>query len=171
MYLNAQKGRFNMSQDTNFLKNTMDLLETDPEIKSYIYQQIHEFTPYITPETLVMVIARNPTDSSSSLAITDADTEVANTEDLDLNLDSQESDEDTYEHNLDTENYKYRIAIILKESDSTIEAEAFHNDIFEAIKMAKEKLLAHLIEIRNEVESPQDRIKAIKEASDNKQIH
>jgi hypothetical protein len=30
------------------------------EIQSYIYQQIAEFEPFITPETLVMVIARDP---------------------------------------------------------------------------------------------------------------
>lgn len=161
-----------MSQNSNFLKTTMDLLETDPEIKSYIYQQIHDFSPYITPETLVMVIARNPGDSSflSSHANSDiAPDDVNNLPEPEDHLENLA--DETNESSSNANKYKYRIAVILKEADSTIESEAFHDDIFEAIKMAKEKLLAHLIEIRNEVESPQDRIKAIKVASDNTQIH
>ncbi len=146
-----------MSQDSNFLKNSINLLETDPEIKSYIYQQIHDFSPFVTPETLVMVIARDPRVSySANLASEDAE---AISEYL------------TDEQDAIAVDYKYRIAIILKEGNSAIEAEAFHNDVFEAIKLAKEKLVIRLIEIRAAVESPEDRIKAIKVARDNTQIH
>lgn len=153
----AQKGRLQMSKKSNLLKKTLDLLETDPEVKSYIYQQIHDFGPFVTPETLVMVIARDPKAVYGSAA------ENEESEEIYLNeLSESESIE---------KKFKYRIAIVLKEGDSSIEAEAFHNDIFKAITLAKEKLLAHLIEIRDEIESPQDRIKAIREASDNTQIH
>ena len=38
----------------------------------------------------------------------------------------------------------HRIVIILKEGEISIEAEAFHDNIFEAIKLAKEKLVIEL---------------------------
>lgn len=149
-----------MSQNSNFLKNTLDLLESDTEVKSYIYQQLHDFSPFVTPDTLVMVIARDPT---ASYAVETADPNTDNSDEI-VSLTTEEP-------NLNEAAYKYRIAVILKEGDSAIEAEAFHNDVFEAVRLAKEKLLGRLIEIREEVESPQDRIKAIKEASDNTKIH
>lgn len=146
-----------MSQDSSFLKNTLDLLETDPEVKSYIYQQILDFNTFVTPETLVMVLARDPAASYS---------EQAEGEDA-------EEMEEYFMHEEESiaAGYKYRLAIILKDGDSSIEAEAFHNDIFEAIRLAKEKLMAKLIEIQEEIENPADRINAIKEASSNTQIH
>ena len=147
-----------MSQNSNFLKNTLDLLESDTEVKSYIYQQLHDFSPFVTPDTLVMVIARDPAATYTTEA-----TNTENTDDI-ISLAAEEP-------SADETTYKYRIAVILKEGDSAIEAEAFHNDVFEAIRVAKERLLQRLIEIREEVESPSDRIKAIKEASDNTQIH
>jgi ribosome-associated translation inhibitor RaiA len=139
-----------MSKDSNFLKTTLDILETDPEVKSFIYQQIIDFNPFVTPETLVMVIARDP---KSSYAQSTEEEEI-------IVADEDENTE-----------YKYRIAVILKEGENSIEAEAFHNDIFEAIRLAKDRLIERLIEIQEEIESPQDRINAIKEASENKQIH
>ena len=147
-----------MSQDSSFLKNTLDLLEADPEIKSYIYQQIHDFNPFVTPETLVMVIARDPRAAYS------AEFETRDVDDAIYDYEAEEQ-------SALAQGCKFRIAIVLKEGDSAIEAEAFHNDVFEAIKLAKEKLMVRLVEIRDEVESPQERIKAIKEASDDTQIH
>lgn len=149
-----------MAHDSNFLKNTLDLLEADPEVKSYIYQQITDFNPFVTPETLVMVIARDPqtpddNEDSEELSEDDSFIEV---------LTEKDSAEDLTQ-------YKYRIAIVLKEGDSSIEAEAYHDDIFEAIRLAKEALIERLLAIQEEVESPQDRMKAIKEASDNKIVH
>lgn len=116
------------------------------EIQSYIYQQIAEFEPYITPETLVMVIARDPNQTEDEQPAAEPYTTT---------------DEDSI----------HRIAIILKEDDATIEAEARHSDIFEAIKYAKESLLQKLIEIKDEVENPQERLQAIQQASSNEQIH
>ncbi len=116
------------------------------EIQSYIYQQIAEFEPFITPETLVMVIARDPNQAE----------------------DEQSASEPYTTTNEDS---IHRIAIILKEDDATIEAEARHTDIFEAIKYAKESLLQKLIEIKEEVENPQERLQAIQQASSNEQIH
>lgn len=144
-------------QNSSFLKNTLDLLEADPEVKSYIYQQILDFNPFVTPETLVMVLARDPSSSYSS------------------QLEGEEREEmEEYIHHEEESiaaGFKYRLAIILKDGDSSIEAEAFDNDIFEAIRLAKENLIAKLIEIQEEIENPVDRMNAIKEASDNTQIH
>ena len=150
-----------MSQDSNFLKNTLDLLETDLEVKSYIYQQILDFNPFVTPDTLVMVIARDPKSGIESEDDTD---------------DSEEYGEDFFEsigndRDENAEPYNFRIAIILKDQHSSIEAEAFHDDIFTAIRLAKESLVQRLIEIQEEVENPGDRIKAIKEASEIKIVH
>jgi ribosome-associated translation inhibitor RaiA len=116
------------------------------EIQSYIYQQIAEFEPFITPETLVMVIARDPNQAEDEHSASEPYTTT-------------------------NEDSIHRIAIILKEDDATIEAEARHTDIFEAIKYAKESLLQKLIEIKEEVENPQERLQAIQQASSNEQIH
>jgi ribosome-associated translation inhibitor RaiA len=142
-----------MSNDSSFLKTTLDLLETDPEVKSFIYQQIIDFNPFVTPDTLVMVIARDPGASYTN------------------SVDEEDEFYDDDETLAELKKYKYRIAVILKEGENSIEAEAFHDDIFEAIRLAKNQLIDRLLEIQEEVESPQDRINAIKDASENKQIH
>lgn len=103
----------------------VDLIETSPEVKSYIYQQLVDFQPYVTSETLVYVIARNPTEVP------------------------EDSGED---FDLPEESYKHRIAIILQEGETTIEAEAYHDDIFNAIRLAKDSLLERLTEIEDQVE-------------------
>jgi hypothetical protein len=124
-----------------------------------------QFCPPVvfTPETLVMVIARDPALSYS------AEIAASYNEDEDENEDRH--DYDLEEEAAIAKNHSYRIAIVLKDGEASIEAEAFNDDVFEAIRQAKEKLLARLIEIQEEMENPQDRIKAIKEASDNTQVH
>lgn len=140
-----------MSQESNFLKTTLDLIEANPEVKSYIYQQIMDFNPFVTPDTLVMVVARDPYGVYNSQNPEEMSDEVSNDEDM--------------------KKYRYRILVILKDEDTSIEAEAYSNDIFEAIRTAKEKLLTELIEIQNELESPTDRLIAIQQASDDKPTH
>jgi len=119
--------------------------DSNNEVQSFIYQQIAEFEPFITPKTLVMVIARNP--------------------------DFQNEDSQAEAYITDEKKQIHRIAIVLKEDEATIEAEAFHDNIFEAIKFAKESLLQKLIEIQNEVEDPNERLQAIEQARSNEQIH
>lgn len=140
-----------MSQKRNFLKNTLDLIENDAEVKSYIYQQIMDFTPFVTPETLVMVIARDP----NGVYTTQNPDEAVAVDEVDASV----------------RNFKYRIAVVLKDDDTSIEAEAFADNIYEAIYQAKENLVAQLIEIQNEIENPQERMDAIQQASENKPIH
>ena len=119
------------------LENTLNLIETDPEVKSFIYKQINEFAPYVTPETLVLVLARDP------LAQQEVEVSADN----------------------------YRIAIVLKEDDASIEAEAYSPNIFDAIRLAKESMLSRLSEIQNKVENSQERLNAIKDAGNNSQVH
>lgn len=135
-----------MSFNSNFLKTTPELIETSLEVKSFIHQQILDFSPFITPETLVVVIARDP-----------------------KYLDP-EDDEEVSERNTSVIS-NYRIAIVLKEDESSIEAEASHDDIFEAIKSAKELLILKLLEIQHDMESSQDRLVAIQQAANSDQIH
>ncbi|MBC7465597.1 MAG: hypothetical protein H7256_06350 [Bdellovibrio sp.] len=140
-----------MSINVNFLKSTTDLIETSPEIKSFIYQQILDFDPFVTSETVILVLARDPHRIESE---TDS-----------LEMTDDEKIEADKKRNL------HRIAIILKENDSSIEAEAFHENIYEAIKLAKEKLVTELIEIQNEIENPTERLNAIQQAGNASQIH
>lgn len=126
-----------MDQNDNNSNN-----DSNNEIQSYIYQQIAEFQPFVTPETLVMVIARDP------------------------------HGHDENEHYVtDEEKQIHRIAIVLKEDDASIEAEAVHADIFEAIRFAKESLLEKLIQIKDEIDDPNERLQAIQTARANEQIH
>ncbi len=135
-----------MSLNSNFLKTTSELIESSLEVKSFIHQQILDFSPFITPETLVVVIARDP-------------------KYLDPEDDNDMSDR------IVSKLFNYRIAIVLKEDESSIEAEASHDDIFEAIKLAKELLILKLLEIQNEMESSQERLVAIQQAANTDQVH
>ena len=58
----------------------------------------------------------------------------------------------------------YRIAISITEDNSTISAEGLHEDIYQAIKNAKESLLKTLSEIQNDIVSNQDRHVQIRHA-------
>lgn len=118
------------------------LLDTDPEIKSYIYQQISEFQPFVTPETVVAVVAKDPRKLGSEL-------------------------------NIPKEKLKkmYRIAIVLREGDTEIQDEALEENVFLAIRAAKDKLLTRLASIQNEVQSESERMYQINMAIQNEQIH
>lgn len=126
---------------------SIHLLETDPEVKSYVYQQIMEFEPYVTPQTVVAVLARDP----KKLAI-QLETEGRSMPAAELKK-------------------MFRIAIVLKEGDSQLQEEALHADVFTAIRMAKEKLLEKLSAIQDQVISNQERTQQINSALSNTQLH
>ncbi len=128
-----------MNQNDNNSSN-----DSNNEIQSYIYQQIAEFQPFVTPETLVMVVARDPND---------------------------ENEQGPEQFVTDHEKQIHRIAIVLKENDASIEAEASHSNIFEAIRFAKESLLEKLIQIKDEIDDSAERTQAIQTARANEQIH
>jgi ribosome-associated translation inhibitor RaiA len=123
-------------------------LDENPEIRSFVYQQILEFEPYVTPQTIVAVIAKDPLKMRSKLL---AEGQEISKQEL---------------------SKMYRIAISLKEDGSQIQEEALHSDIFEAIKLAKQKLIQKLEAIQEHVLSQSDRIEQINQAlGNNSQIH
>ncbi|MBX3032998.1 MAG: hypothetical protein KF865_03670 [Bdellovibrionaceae bacterium] len=132
---------------THLTNSTIRLLDTDPEVKSYIYQQISEFEPYVTPETVVAVVARDP----RKLA-------------LQLETDGRPIPANELKN-------MFRIAIVLREGDTQIQEEGLHSDVFEAIRQAKEKLLQRLSDIQDQVISNGDRMAQINEALQNTQLH
>lgn len=119
---------------STLLNPTIQLIEQNPEVKSFIYQMIAEFDPFVTPQTVVTVVARDP----KKLAL----------------------QYETEGREFDPEELKklYRIAIVLNESGTKVEAEGVHEDIFQAIKMAKDNLMKELVAIQDSVVSQQDRI-------------
>lgn len=122
---------------TTNLNPTIELIEQNPEVKSFIYQQIADFEQFTTPQTVVTVVARDP----KKLAL--------------------QYETDGREFNKADLKKLYRIAVVLKEDDASVEAEGVHEDIFQAIILAKDNLLKKLIEIQDNVISQQDRISEI----------
>lgn len=130
-------------------KPQIQLEEISPEVKSYIYQVIQEFDAFTTPETSIVVVARDP-----------------------LKLLSQGDEESR----LTLPNRKqlkkmYRIGILVSEDGTTLEEEGLHSDIFEAIRIAKDKLLKQLNELQDEMMSNQDRAAQIHDAKATGQVH
>ncbi|KYG66304.1 hypothetical protein AZI86_04405 [Bdellovibrio bacteriovorus] len=119
---------------STLLNPTIEDIEQNPEVKSFIYQQIAEFEAFVTPQTIVAVVARDP----KKLAI------QYETEGRDFDLKELRK--------------LYRIGIVLTEAGAKVEAEGVHEDIFEAIKLAKDNLLKELITIQDSVVSNQDRL-------------
>ena len=118
-----------------------------PEVKSYIYQAISEFEPFTTEATTVSVIARDP-----------------------LKLITRfEADGIDFDHTkLKT---MYRIAISLSEDGGKIEEEGLNEDVYLAIKQAKDKLIKTLTEIQDQVISNSERKVQINSAVNGGQIH
>ncbi len=119
-------------------ENHSRLIETDTEVKSYIYQQVADFNPYVTPQTLIMVIARDP-----------KELHVNSTDEEENHFDDGHNQEGLSHEELSK--YKHRIAIVLEENGTTLEAEAYHDDIYEAIKSAKMSLIEKLSKWQDEV--------------------
>lgn len=122
-------------------------LEDSPEVKSYVYQQIAEFKPYVTPQTVVAVISKDPT----KLALQyEAEGKKFEAEDL---------------------KSLYRISISLREGKAKIIAEGVDKDIFVAIRIAKDILLKKLAAIQDSVVTQQERNMEIHHALQNTMIH
>lgn len=106
--------------------------DVHPEVKAYIYQQIQEFEPFVTPETVVGVIAKKRKRKTDP---------------------------------------KYRIEIVLTENGAKIKAEAKSNSIYQAIQIAKAKLIEHLVLIQDELITPQERIAHINSMRESGTVH
>ncbi len=122
---------------STLLNPTIQIIEQSAEVKSYIYQMMNEFEAFVTPQTIVTVIAKDP----KKLAI--------------------QYETDGKEFSPEELKKLHRINIALSEGDSKVEAEGVHEDIFTAIKMAKENLMKELVAIHDTVVSQQDRLMEI----------
>lgn len=131
----------------NLLNHSNHLIEESPEIKAYIYQLIQEFEPFVTAETQVMVTAKDPEKLAPKLEM----------EGIDFNAEDLKK--------------MHRISIILTESGTKIASEGVHDDIYEAINIAKDSLLKKLWEIQENVVSAQERNSAIQYYIENPQVH
>ncbi len=114
-------------------KSSFDLSNVSSEVKSYIYQTILEFEHFTTPETVVAVVAKDPLKLVSQ-------------------LDAAGEDYDRKELKK-----MHRISISLVEDGTKIEEEGLALDIYDAIKMAKDKLITILTEMQDSAISNQDR--------------
>ncbi len=132
---------------SNLRNPSIKVLDKNLEVKSYIYQQIMEFEPYVTSDTVIAVIARDP-------------------KKLMLQLESEGKTE-----LIEKLPKMYRIAIILKEGDTKIQDEGLSEDIFEAIRIAKDKLLIRLQDIQDTIMSKSERLQQIQNALQNPQVH
>ena len=119
---------------STLLNPTIEVIEENPEVKSFIYQQIADLEGFVTPETVVSVVARDP---------------------LKLALQYETEGKEFSRKDLKK---LYRIGIVLSEAGAKVEADGLHADIFEAIKMAKLNLLKELITIQDSVISNQARL-------------
>lgn len=122
-------------------------IDENPEIRAFVYQQIAEFEPFVTPHTVVAVLARDPLKLAKKM-------EAAGEE-----VDREELAK------------MYRIVIILKEDGTKIQEEALHADIFVAIRLAKEKLIKKLEAIQDHIVSQSDRVQQINSALGNGKVH
>lgn len=137
----------NQKQDHLNSEVVEKLIEENPEVKSYIYQQLIEFEPFVTPETLIAVVVLDPKKLQVQFETEGKDELLNNIEKL------------------------YRIGIVLSEGDSKIKAEATDFDLLNAIKKAKEKLIAKLSMIQDKVLSSQERIEQINSILQNNEVH
>ncbi len=124
-----------------------DALDENPEIRSFIYQQIVDFENYVTPQTVVAVMAKDPLKLIAKL---EADGKTVNRRKL---------------------SKMHRIAIVLKEDDTKLQEEGLHEDIFEAIKIAKAKMIKKLEAIQDQIITYQERVEQINQALANPNVH
>jgi hypothetical protein len=129
------------------LSSQLDIQNVDPEVKSYIYQAISEFEPYCTPNTQVAVIAKDPLKLISHFEATGEEYDRTDLRKM------------------------YRISIALTEEGTKLEEEGLNENIYEAIREAKEKLLKVLVEIQDNIISNQDRAIQINSVRESGNVH
>lgn len=111
----------------------LELINIDPEIKAFVFQVLTEFEPFITEQTLLAVVAKDPLRLYRNLAKQGQDVNKSDFVD------------------------KYRISIQLQEEGSKLEEEGLHEDIYQAIIIAKDKMLKSLATLHDEIVSQKDR--------------
>jgi ribosome-associated translation inhibitor RaiA len=113
-----------------------------PDAKSYVYQILNDFSLFTTPETVSTVTAKDPMDLWKKRSQMGEEFPKTRTELKQM----------------------YRIEIALSEGGSTLSAEGLHGNLYEAIRIARDRLLKILDEIQDDVVSNQDRHQQIQQA-------
>lgn len=131
----------------HLLDSGSKLIDQNPEMRAYIYQILQEFEPFVTPHTKVLVLTRDPMKLASKLELEGI--EMAS-EDL---------------------KKMHRVSIILDESGTKIESEGLHEDLYDAVQLAKDSLLGQLWKIQDRVVSASERNSAIQQLIQNTQVH
>ncbi len=114
--------------------------DTSIEVRSFIYQHLIDFEPFLTSGTVINVIAKDP---------------MKLKEELELN---------GIEITPEQLKKKHRIVIIMTEDGAQIEGEGLGDDTIEAFIKAKAHLMKQLEEIQDTVISAQDRMMQIQQA-------
>ncbi len=122
-------------------------LERDPEVKSFIYQMINEFSGYVTPTTIAAVVSKDPKKSTSALLSEHKEVNKNNLENM------------------------LRIAVTLSDQGSHITEEALAENVFDALRIAKEKMVKRLDLLHNEITSKQERFVQLEAAKKSTLIH
>lgn len=116
-------------------KENKSVLNEDSEIKAYIYQQLSELEDFLTKDSKIEVVSKNASKVIRKL--------VKNEE---VSPDFKAE-------------FCYEISV--EEEGSKINSYGLSDDEYSAIKIAKDKMLGHLISIRNEVISTSDHLNEI----------
>jgi hypothetical protein len=122
-------------------------LERDPEVKSFIYQMINEFSGYVTPTTVAAVVSKDPLKANSVLLGEHSEVNKKNLGDM------------------------LRIAVTLSDQGAHITEEALAENVFDALKLAKEKMVKRLDLLHNEITSKQERFVQLEAAKKSTLIH
>lgn len=116
-------------------KENKVVMNEESEIKAYIYQQLSELEDFLTKDSKIEVVSKNASKVIKKLVRNE---EVA----PDFKA-------------------KFCYEISVEEEGNRINSYGLSNDKYSAIKIAKDKMLGHLISIQNEVISTSDHLNEI----------
>jgi len=111
-------------------------IEETPEVKSFIYQQIVDFEPFLTPTSLVSVVSRNTDDDKKRSKNLKHQIQISIKEN-DVSIVEVGSSENIYEAILEAKNKLYQKLVSIQ--DSVISEQ----DRMVQIKLAKSNRLIH----------------------------
>lgn len=105
-------------------------VENDPEFKAHVYQQLVELQPFLSPESQVAVVVKVGSETEEDFTDTDDEsTSIAPDED------QHEVDED------------FALTLVATLGEYRLEAEGRNADLYEALGIAKRKMLQQLDEV------------------------
>jgi len=103
--------------------NPVEAIQNDREFKAHVYQQLVDLQPFLSPDSQVAVI---------------------------VNI-GQDDDEDEDSENLEENEKKYALTLIATLGDYRLEAQGRNADLYEALGIAKRKMMQQLDEVFNSV--------------------